>query len=84
MVAATKIFKHYENNVDFLLGLRPPFEMKGTIVWLLSFKGKEFLRKKKAEFDYKPREAQKIFDLGVKEGEDRVIIQPNLRNFLNE
>jgi hypothetical protein len=84
MVVATKIFKRYEGQHEFLLGLRPPFVFKGAIVWLLTNNGRVFLERKKSEFDFKPEVAKEIVDLGVKTGEDKEIKTTNLRKFLDE
>jgi hypothetical protein len=85
MVAATKLFKHFENDVDFLLKVKPPFRFQGSIIYLLTKEGLEYLSKKQKEFHYKPKNSEKMVDHKFKIGEDRLIEKrKTLRDFLDE
>lgn len=85
MITATRIFATFDNNVDFLGKVKPPFKLDGSIRYFLTADGKEYLRKKKLEFDYKPKNTEKIIDHFEKIGDDIVIPKPRtLRNFLND
>lgn len=85
MIAATKIFKRFKNDIDFLLKVKPPFKLDGSIKYFLTKDGLSYLDKKHKEFHYKPKNSEKIVDHGVKTGEDRLIEKrKTLRDFLDE
>lgn len=85
MITATKIFAYFENNIDFLGRVKPPFKLDGSIRYFLTAEGKEYLRKKKLEFDYKPKNNEKIVDHLEKIGDDIATSKPRtLRDFLND
>ena len=85
MHTVTKIFEQFDNDLDFLSKVKPPFELKGSIKYFLTQDGKEYLRKKYKEFCFKPPEKDKFIDTKEKAGED---IMENttktLRDFLYE
>lgn len=85
MMAATKVFKVFENDVNFLSKVKPPFELTDSIKYFLTKAGMDYLRKKKLEFEYKPKNHEKIVDHGLKTGED-ILLQKRktLREFLDE
>jgi hypothetical protein len=84
MITATKVFATFDNNIDFLGKVKPPFKLDGSIRYFLTAEGKEYLRKKKLEFDYKPKNTEKIVDHLEKIGDDIVTSKPRtLRDFLN-
>lgn len=85
MITATKIFKLFKDDIDFLSKVNPPFKLAGSIKFFLSKEGQEYLRKKKLEFEYKPKNYEKIIDHSEKSGED-VFSQKTktLRDFLND
>ena len=85
MSTVTKIFAQFGNDLDFLTKVKQPFELKGTIKYFLTEDGREYLRKKYKEFNYKPPEKDKFVDTGVKVGEDLVKKKARtLRDFLND
>jgi len=85
MITATKIFKRFKNDIDFLLKVKPPFKLDGSIKYFLTKDGLSYLDKKHKEFHYKPKNSEKIVDHGVKTGEDRLIEKrKTLRDFLDE
>ena len=85
MSTVTKVFAQFENDLDFLSKVKPPFELKGTIKYFLTKDGREYLSKKYKEFNYKPPEKDKFVDTGVKVGEDTVKKKTRtLRDFLND
>lgn len=85
MITAAKVFKRFENDVDFLLKVKPPFKLDGTIKYFLSSDGLAYLDKKYKEFHYKPKNSEKMVDHKLKVGEDRVIEKrKTLRDFLDE
>ena len=85
MMVVTKIFETFDNDLDFLSKVKPPFELKGTIKYFLTQDGKEFLLKKYREFNYKVPEADKYVDTKEKVGEDTHESKSNtLRGFLYE
>lgn len=85
MIAATKIFKRFKNDVDFLLKVKAPFNLNGSIKYFLTKDGLDYLDKKYREFHYKPKNSEKIVDHGVKIGEDKLIEKrKTLRDFLDE
>jgi len=85
MMVVTKIFATFENDLDFLSKVKPPFELKGTIKYFLTKDGKEYLLKKYREFNYKVPEADKYVDTKQKVGEDTHESKSNtLRGFLYE
>tara|TARA_R110000751_G_scaffold21754_1_gene62072 strand:+ start:902 stop:1345 length:444 start_codon:yes stop_codon:yes gene_type:complete len=85
MHTVTKIFEQFDNDLDFLSKVKPPFTLEGTIKYFLTQDGKEHLRKKYKEFHFKPPEKDKFVDTKEKVGED---IMENttktLRDFLYE
>jgi len=85
MMVATKIFKEFKDSIDFLEKVKPPFKLNGSIKYFLTKEGIDYLRKKKLEFEYKPKNSEKIVDHKKKTGEDRVIEKrKTLRDFLDE
>ena len=85
MMTATKVFKEFDNDVDFLSKVKPPFKLDSSIKYFLTKEGMEYLKKKKLEFYYKPKNYEKIVDHQKKIGEDRVIEKrKTLRDFLDE
>lgn len=85
MMTATKVFKEFDNDVDFLSKVKPPFKLDSSIKYFLTKDGMEYLKKKKLEFYYKPKNYEKIVDHQKKIGEDRVIEKrKTLRDFLDE
>jgi hypothetical protein len=84
MTTVTKIFNKFNNDVDFLSKVKPPFKLNGSIRYFLTTDGMLFLDKKYKEYQYKPKKADKVIDLNEKFGEDLVENKPKtLRNFLN-
>jgi hypothetical protein len=82
---AGEIFKSFENDVDFLSKVKPPFEFKkgSGLLYFRTIAGKEYLRKKYLEFKFIIPEQEKPVDLGVKSGDDIYEHQPRtLREFL--
>ena len=85
MMTATKVFKAFGNDTDFLCKVKPPFQLNGSIKYFLSKPGMDYLRKKKLEFEYKPKNYEKIVDHGLKTGEDILVNKKKtLREFLDE
>ena len=85
MIAATKLFKHFKNEVDFLLKVKAPFKFDRSIKYFLSKEGLDYLDKKHKEFHYKPKNSEKMVDQKVKSGEDMLIEKrKTLRDFLDE
>jgi hypothetical protein len=85
MHTVTKVFEQFDNDLDFLGKVKPPFELKGTIKYFLTKDGREYLSKKHKEFYYKPPEKDKFVDTEVKVGEDTIEKKKKtLRDFLNE
>jgi len=85
MMVVTKIFAAFENDLDFLGKVKPPFELNGSIKYFLTKDGKEYLLKKYREFNYKVPEADKYIDTKEKVGEDTHEGKSNtLRGFLYE
>jgi hypothetical protein len=85
MHAATIVFNQFDNDLEFLEKVKPPFTFKNTIKYFLTKDGKEYLRKKHQEFYYKPPDKDKFIDTKEKAGED--ILQTKkktLKDFLNE
>ena len=85
MHTATLIFNQFDNDLEFLEKVKPPFAFKNTIKYFLTKDGKEYLRKKHQEFYYKPPDKDKFIDTKEKAGED--ILQTKkktLKDFLNE
>lgn len=85
MMTATKIFEQFDNNIDFLGKVKPPFKLNGTIKYFLTPEGKDYLRKKKLEFDFKPQNFEKCIDHFEKVGDD-ILVKPRqtLRKFLDD
>lgn len=85
MQAVTKIFELFDNDIDFLSKVKMPFKMNGSIKWLLTSEGIDYMNKKYKEFNFKPKEAPKIIDSGQKFGEDIYMKnKQTLRGFLND
>lgn len=85
MMTATKIFKMFDNDIDFLSKVKPPFDLNNSIKYFLTKDGQDYLRKKKLEFEYKPKNSEKIVDHSEKVGEDVVTSRRRtLRDFLND
>lgn len=70
MITVTKIFEDFDNNLDFLTKVKPPFKLNGSIKYFLTKDGKGYLIKKKKEFDYIPNVEKPIVDYKEKAGED--------------
>ena len=85
MHTTTKIFEQFNNDLDFLSKVKPPFSLEGTIKYFLTPKGGEYLDKKHREFYYKPPEKDKFVDTKEKVGEDIIETKTKtLRDFLYE
>lgn len=85
MITATKLFKRFENDADFLLKVKPPFKFDGSIKYFLTKDGLKYLDKKRREFYYKPKNSEKMVDHKLKFGEDMLIEKrKTLRDFLDE
>ena len=85
MSTVTKIFTQFNNDLEFLSKVKPPFELKGTIKYFLTQDGREYLSKKHKEFYYKPPEKDKFVDTKEKSGEDTLENKKKtLRDFLYE
>ena len=85
MIAATKLFKRFKNDVDFLLKVKAPFKFDRSIKYFLSKEGLDYLDKKHKEFHYKPKNSEKMVDQKIKSGEDILIEKrKTLRDFLDE
>lgn len=85
MMIAKEIFEAYNNDLEFLHKVKPPFEFKkgSGLLYFRSAAGKEYLRKKYREFKFEIPEQEKPVDLGVKFGDDIHIDKPKtLRDFL--
>jgi hypothetical protein len=85
MMTVTKIFELFNNDTEFLSSVPPPFQLKGSIKYFLTKDGREYLKKKKLEYDYRPPERRKIKEYKNKVGED-ILIQKKktLTKFLND
>ena len=71
--------------MDFLGKVNTAFKFEGSIKYFFSKDGKEYLRKKKLEFEYNPENTEKMIDHLEKIGEDiEISKRPTLRNFLND
>ena len=85
MHTVTKIFEQFDNDLDFLSKVKPPFELKDSIKYFLTKDGKEYLRKKHKEFYFKTPEKDKFVDTKEKAGEDIMEHKTKtLRDFLYE
>ena len=85
MSTVTKIFTQFNNDLEFLSKVKPPFQLKGTIKYFLTQDGREYLSKKHKEFYYKTPEKDKFVDTEVKAGQDILEKKKKtLRDFLNE
>ena len=85
MMTVTKVFKMFNNDLDFLSKVKAPFKLEGSIKYFLTKDGIAYLKRKKLEFEYKPKNYEKMVDHKDKVGEDRRIEKPKtLRNFLDE
>jgi hypothetical protein len=84
MMTATKIFQDFDNNLDFLTKVKPPFKLNKSIKYFLTKDGQNYLLKKKQEFDYVPPEQESVIDHEEKVGEDLLTNRTQtLRDFLN-
>jgi hypothetical protein len=84
MMTATKIFQDFDNDLDFLASVKPPFKLNKSIKYFLTKDGQNYLQKKKKEFDYIPEKEEGIVDLGEKAGQDTFENKTlTLRDFLN-
>ena len=85
MHTATTVFNKFDNDIDFLEKVKPPFVFKNTIKYFLTKDGKEYLLKKHKEFYYKPPDKDKFIDTKEKAGEDILETKKKtLKDFLNE
>ena len=85
MHTATKVFSEFDNDLDFLEKVKPPFVFKNTIKYFLTKEGREYLRKRHKEFYYKPPDKDKFIDTKEKAGEDILEKKKKtLKDFLNE
>lgn len=85
MMTATKIFQDFDNDLDFLSKVGPPFKFNKSIKYLLTKDGKKYLLQKKKEFDFIPEKAEKIIDHNKKTGRDSITKkQKTLTEFLND
>lgn len=85
MMTATKIFDDFDNDLDFLSRVKPPFKLNKTIKFFLTKDGMEYLKKKKLEYDYQPTDQKEIVDHNKKAGEDILIKKKStLIEFLND
>ncbi|MDB4314580.1 hypothetical protein N9955_00975 [bacterium] len=83
MKAAKKVFEEFDNDIDFLGKVKPPFKMEGSIKYFLTSDGMKYLKKKYIEFKFILPEREKPVDLGVKVGDDIVTPNPRtIRKFL--
>jgi len=84
LMVATKIFEDFDNDVDFLNSVAPPFKLNNSIRYLLSKDGIKYLKRKKLEFDYIPPDTIEIIEHEDKAGEDIILVKhKTLREFLN-
>lgn len=82
---ATNIFTLFDNDIDFLSKVKPPFKFSGGITYLRSKAGRDYLTKKHREFYYNPENKEIFVEGSDKIGED--IVKPRIRSirkFLNE
>lgn len=85
MMIANEVFKFVDYDLDFLRKVKPPFKMVDSIRYFRTKKGKDYLRKKRLEFHYKPDKPEKMVEQDHKSGEDREVKKKkNLRDFLDE
>jgi len=85
MITVTKLFKHFEYDIDFLSKVKPPFKLDNSIKYFLTKDGLSYLDKKHREFHYKPKNSEKMVDHKLKVGEDKLIEKrKTLRDFLDE
>lgn len=83
MTFAKRVFDFVEDDIEFLLVVKPPFKLKDSIAYLTSPDGQKYLTLKRKEFYFKPREQDFLLDDGVKFGEDmEVKPKPTIRKFL--
>jgi len=85
MMVVTKVFEWFDNDIDFLLKVKPPFKLNGSIKYFRSKDGRDYLIKKHKEFQYNPKNHEEFVEGNEKIGED--IVKPkirSLREFLNE
>lgn len=84
MMVATQVFKWFDNDIEFLSKVKPPFKFKNSIRYLRSKDGRKYLEKKHREYLYLPKNQEDFVEQIDKIGED--IVQPKirtLRDFLN-
>ena len=85
MMTVTKVFKTFNNDLDFLSKVKAPFKLEGSIKYFLTKDGIQYIKRKKLEFDYKPKNFEKMVDHQDKMGEDiKIEKRKTLRDFLDE
>jgi hypothetical protein len=85
MSIVKKIFDHFQNDIDFLSAVKPPFKFKDTLAFLISKDGWVYLELKRKEFYFKPQSIERHFEAGEKFGEDIELKKhKTLRQFLYE
>ena len=87
MSIAKEVFETFNNDLNFLHKVKPPswLDPKLGLLYFKSAAGKEYLRKKYQEFNFKIEEKEKPVDLGVKSGDDVLEHKARtIREFLNE
>lgn len=85
MMIAKEVFKAFNSDINFLHKVKRPFEFdpKSGLLYFKSPAGKEYLRKKYQEFNFKIEEKEKPIDTGVKSGHDVFEHKPRtIREFL--
>lgn len=83
MMVVKQVFQAFDNDLDFLSKVKPPFKMSGSIRYLITDAGMKYLKKKYLEFKFIIPEHEKPVDLGVKSGDDVYEKQPRtIRDFL--
>ena len=85
IIVATKVFEWFDNNIDFLSKVKPPFKFNGSIKYFRSQDGRDYLTRKYKEFQYNPQNHEEFVEGNEKIGED--IVKPktrSLREFLND
>ena len=54
MMTSTKVFELFDNDINFLSKVKPPFKLKGSIRYFLTEDGKKYLNKKKESLPFLP------------------------------
>ena len=81
---ATKIFDDFDNDIEFLNSVAPPFKLDNNIRYLRSKDGSKYLKRKKLDFDYIPPDIVEIVEHEDKAGKDIILAKnKTLREFLN-